>query len=87
MPREKVIDRICQDVVRQIGGGSPPGLGVWAESWELTQGAAEAFDAACRRWAQDGHVGGYQEVRSAAAALVAAWRDAADEYQRRGSSE
>lgn len=77
--------KMSHQIAAYIGEHVSPGLGYWPRAWDLVADASAEFDAACSRWAEEGHVGGYQAAEQAGTRLVEAWQAADAEFQGRGA--
>lgn len=83
MTREIALKTMCIEIAIYVGGIVSPGLGDWPEAWPMVEGASKAFDETGRRWVEQGHAGGYQEVEQAGVRLCEAWQGADEAYRAR----
>lgn len=84
--REVALKTLCIEIAIYIGGIVSPGLGEWPEAWPIVEDAGKAFDEAGRRWVEQGHEGGYQEIEQAGIQLCEAWQRADEAYRARGAA-
>lgn len=81
--REEALRTMCREIAVYIGEQVSPGLGAWPEAWEMVREASDEFDAAGRRWIEQGHEGGYQDTEQAGIRLVEAWQRADEAFRQR----
>ena len=74
--------RIARVVSERIAEVTSPGLGGWDPSWHLVSSPSDRFMDALARWEQSGSAGDLKAVELEALALVAAWREADQKYQK-----
>jgi len=73
-----VVARWLAERVREV---APPGLGRWGPAWELVEEPSTRFLDALSAWEASGAEADKERVRLAAGGVVAAWREAARQYE------
>jgi len=71
-------------VAERVGQIAPPGLGHWPPAWELVEAPSEAFLDALAAWERTGTDDAREAARQAGGAVVAAWREAARQWEAAG---
>lgn len=79
--RHEKARRISWVVSERIGEVTTGGLSGWGPVWDFVEEPADAFLDAVARWEAKGSPDDLSDVQSRAEALVAAWREADQEYR------
>lgn len=72
------VARWVTDRVREV---APPGLGNWAPAWEIVEGPSREFLDVLVRWEATGSEEDREAVKAAGGEVVAAWRQAARQWE------
>lgn len=75
------VARWVTDRVQEV---APRGLGRWRPAWDVVAFPSLAFLDALARWEESGSEEDREAARKAAGAVVAAWREAAREWEAAG---
>lgn len=86
MTAAEAVRKACERLTADVDEIAPPGIGEWDEVWEMVGSADTAFMIAVDAWQADPTTEGQARVREAYDAVLAAWRDAAQQYERMGAA-
>jgi hypothetical protein len=75
------VARWVTDRVREV---APPGLGRWPRAWELVEAPSAEFLDALAAWEETGAPEDKAAASQAASDVVAAWREAARQWEAAG---
>jgi hypothetical protein len=76
--------RIARWLAEQVRQVAPPGLGYWPDAWQLVDAPSGAFLDALADWQASGSAADQQRAQTTAAAVLAAWRAAAEQWAAAG---
>lgn len=75
---------VARWVAERVREVAPPGIGRWGPAWDRVEGPSVAFLDALARWEETGSTEDREAARLAAGDVVAAWREAAREWEAAG---
>lgn len=76
--------RVARWVGERVRQVAPAGLGYWRPAWELVEGPSRRFLDALARWEATGSERDRQAVKVAGGEVVAAWTEAARQWEAAG---
>jgi hypothetical protein len=76
--------RVAAWVAERVRDVAPPGLGRWGPAWNIVEDPSRTFLDALARWEATGAAEDQEATRAAAGAVVAAWREAAQQWEAAG---
>ena len=80
--REAGARRLCRRLAADIAAVAPEGLGSWPPAWELVEAPSGRFLDRLHEWVETGDDELGDVLRYAYVDVVAAWKTAADRWQR-----
>ena len=85
MTRAECVQKLCQQLVGDVAAVAPEGIGRWPEAWEIVDGPSAELIVALSSWEDTGSEEDRAKVREWYRRVIAAWKEAARQYERETS--
>ena len=82
MTRAEAAGKLCEQLAGDVAAVVPVGLGRWPEVWEIVDGPSAEFMIALTAWESTGSEEDRGRGREWYRRLLAAWKEAARQYER-----